>query len=65
MKTLKVTLIASVVGTGAWLTGLADSIWSSHPMLAVLILTIGTTVVLWFVWPEPHKSSDEARPLHE
>ena len=51
MKTLKVSLIASVVGTGLWLSGLASMIWPSHPMLAVLFLTIATTVGLWFAWP--------------
>jgi hypothetical protein len=55
MKTLKVTLIASAIGTGAWLSGLARMIWPSHPMLAVLFLTVATTVGLWLAWPEPHK----------
>jgi hypothetical protein len=55
MKTLKVSLIATVIGTGAWLSGLARMIWPSHPMWAVLFLTIATTVGLWFAWSEPHK----------
>jgi len=53
MKTLKVTLIASVVGTGAWLSGLASAISPSHPMLLVLFLTIAITVRLSYAWAEP------------
>lgn len=55
MKTLKVSLIATVIGTGAWLSGLAGMIWPSHPMLAVLFLTIATTVGLGLSWSEPNK----------
>ena len=54
MKTLIVTLAASVIGTGAWLSGLADTMWPSHQMLAVLFLTVAATVCLWFTWPRPH-----------
>lgn len=54
MKALKATLIASVIGTGAWLLGLARMVWPSHPMLVVLFLTIATYVVLRRAWTQPH-----------
>ena len=55
MKTLKVTLIGTVFGTGLWFSGLAHMIWPPHPMLAVLFLTIAATVGLWYAWPVPRQ----------
>ncbi len=55
MKTLKVSLIASVIGIGAWMLGLMRAIWPAHPQLAAFFLTLGITFVLMYVWPEPEK----------
>jgi hypothetical protein len=55
MKTLKVSLLASAIGTGAWLLGLTNKMWPEHPQWAVFFLTMGALVVLWYVWPEPQK----------
>jgi hypothetical protein len=55
MKTLKASLLASAIGTGAWMLGVANKIWPAHPQWAVFFLTIAATVVLLFVWPEPAK----------
>ena len=44
--TWKATLIGTVVGTGAWLQGIGDRIWPSHPQLAVFFLTFVVTVVM-------------------
>ncbi len=44
MKTLKVSLIASLIGTavglGAWAFGLGQIIWPAHPQMASFLLTI-------------------------
>ena len=55
MKTLKASLVASAIGTSAWLLGLAQKMWPAHPQWAVFFLTIGATVVLFYAWPEPQK----------
>ena len=55
MRTLKVSLLASAIGTGAWLLGLTNKIWPAHPQWAVFFLTIGALVVLLYVWPEAEK----------
>ena len=55
MKTLKASLVASAIGTGAWMLGLTRAIWPAHPQLAVFFLTIAATLVLVYVWPEPEK----------
>ena len=39
-STLIATLIASAAGTAAWLFGLSQTIWPSHPMIVTFILTI-------------------------
>ncbi len=55
MKTLKASLLASAIGTVAWLLGVTRKIWPAHPQWAVFFLTIGATVVLMYVLPEPEK----------
>jgi len=56
MKTLKASLFASVIGTGAWMFGLPHKIWPAHPQWAVFSITIAATVLLLYVWPEPGES---------
>lgn len=55
MKTLKVTLAATGIGTavglGAWLSGLGDILWPAHPQLASFLLTLATTIVIQIAWP--------------
>jgi len=55
MKTLKVSLAASAMGTGAWILGLTRKVWPAHPLWAAFFLTIGATVLFMYVWPEPGK----------
>jgi hypothetical protein len=55
MKTLKASLLASAIGTGAWMLGLTHKIWPAHPQWAVFFLTIGATAVLIYVLPESQK----------
>lgn len=55
MKTLKASLIASAIGTGAWMLGLTRVMSPAHPQLAVFFLTLGATVVLMYAWPGPQK----------
>ncbi|HTZ97104.1 MAG TPA: hypothetical protein VMB18_11940 [Terriglobales bacterium] len=53
MKTLKASLAASVIGTGAWMLGFTRAMWPAHPQLAVFFLTVAATFVLLYIWPEP------------
>ncbi len=55
MKTLKASLIASGIATGAWLLGLTTTLRPAHPQWAVFFLTIGATAVLMYILPEPQK----------
>jgi hypothetical protein len=56
MKTLKASLMASVIGTAASLLGLTRKIWPAHPQWALVFVTVGATFVLLYVWPEPGDS---------
>ena len=52
MKTLKASLWASAIGTGAWMLGLTKMIWPAHPQWAVVFVTIAATFILLYVWPD-------------
>ena len=53
MKTLKASLLASAIGTAAWMLGLTHKIWPAHPQWAVFLLTIAATFVSLYAWPQP------------
>jgi hypothetical protein len=54
MKTLKVSLIATLIGTavglGAWMLGLGRVLWPAHPQMASFLLTLVTTIVIQTSW---------------
>jgi hypothetical protein len=50
-STLAATLIATAVGIGAWLFGLAKAIWPNHPQVAALLITIVVGLVVRQLWP--------------
>jgi hypothetical protein len=54
MKTLKVSLIATLIGTavgsGSWVFGLGRIMWYAHPQLACFMLTLATTIVIQRTW---------------
>jgi len=55
MRTLKVSLIASLIGTavglGSWVFGVGQIIWPSHPQFACFLLTLVATIVIQITWP--------------
>jgi hypothetical protein len=55
MRTLKISLIASsigsAVGLGAWAFGLGNLIWPGHSQMACFLLTLVTTIVIQIIWP--------------
>jgi hypothetical protein len=55
MKTLEITLIASLIGTavglGSWMLGLGRIMWPAHPQMACFLLTLATTIVIQVAWP--------------
>ena len=55
MKTRKVSLIASLIGTavglGSWVYGLGQTMWPAHPQMVSFLLTFVTTIVIQIAWP--------------
>ena len=55
MRTLKITLIATLIATAVsfWAggLGLTQKIWPEHPQLAGFFLTLVTCIVVQLVWP--------------
>jgi hypothetical protein len=66
MKTLKVSLIASLIGTavglGSWIFGLGRLIWPAHPQMASFLLTLVTTIVIQFSWPKLVETPSQPSP---
>ena len=56
MKTLKASLLGSVIGTAAWMLGLTRTIWPAHPQWALFFLTLIASIVLRYIWSEPGES---------
>jgi hypothetical protein len=56
MRTWKITLVATLIGTvvgfWAWEFDWTRMLWPSHPQLAGVFLTIITTVVVQLIWPK-------------
>jgi hypothetical protein len=55
MRTLKISLIASVIATVAsfWVAelGVAQKIWPEHPQMAGFLITLITAIVVQIAWP--------------
>jgi hypothetical protein len=56
-STLAATLIATAVGVGVWLTGIARAIWPAHPHLAAFMITIVTGIVVKQTWTAANRST--------
>ena len=56
MRTLKITLIATLIATAAsfWAQGLGllQKLWPEHPQLAGFFLTLVTCILVQVVWPK-------------
>jgi hypothetical protein len=55
MRTLKVSLIASSIGTavglGSWVFGIGRIVWPAHPQFACFLLTLVATIAIQISWP--------------
>jgi hypothetical protein len=55
MKTLKISLIATVAATAAWYLRIPQTIWPAHPQMADLLLALVTCVLLEVAWKNARK----------
>jgi len=55
MKTLKITVVATIAGTLAWWLRLPHKIWPAHPYLADVLLSLALCFLLQFAWSDAKK----------
>jgi hypothetical protein len=57
MKTLKISLVATIAASLGWWLRLPHKIWPEHPRFTDFLLALGLCIVLQVVWPDPDKKS--------
>jgi len=55
MRTLKISVVATIAALLAWWLGFAQKIWPAHPQFADLLLALTLCIVLQVTWPNPAK----------
>ena len=60
MKTLKISLVATIAVTVAWWLRLPHKFWPSHPYLADAVIAVLLCVVLQAVWTDPKAESTKS-----
>ncbi len=56
MKTLKITVVATLAAALAWWTHVPHHLWPEHPQLALFFLTLVLCVLLQFAWTDSKTS---------
>jgi hypothetical protein len=59
LRTFKISLIASVIGTLAWFVGLSELVWPKHPFVAVLLITTLSYYVVSYYWDAASRGNAE------
>ena len=62
MKTLKITVVATVAATLGWWLRLPHKLWPAHPYLADTFMALVLCIVLQVVWTDPRAESKKERP---
>lgn len=53
MKTLKISVVATLASILAWRLRIPRAVWPAHPRIADFILAIITCVILQIAWTDP------------
>jgi len=61
MKTLQISVIATVAATAAWYFHIPQTIWPAHPQLADVLLALVTCVLLQVA--RTKEKSEKKKPL--
>jgi hypothetical protein len=52
MKTLKITIVATLASTLAWWVGVPQHVWPSHPIVADTLLAVIVYYVVLYAWSD-------------
>jgi ABC-type Fe3+-siderophore transport system permease subunit len=55
MKTLKISIVATIAAMLALWLCVANRIWPAHPQFAVFLLALVIGIVLQVTWPKPNE----------
>jgi len=57
MKTLKISVVATIALTLAWWLRIPHRMWPAHPVLADLLMGLALCALLQVVWVEPRTAT--------
>ena len=57
MKSLKISLLATIAATAAWFLCIPQAIWPAHPQIADALLALVSCVLLQVAWTNAEKKS--------
>jgi hypothetical protein len=61
MKTLKISLVATLASILAWRLRFPHRIWPAHPQLADFLLALIMCLVLQFAWSDPRAETKKEK----
>ena len=53
MKTLKISVVATVAMAVAWWLRIPQRLWPAHPLVADVLMSLFLCVLLQILWTEP------------
>lgn len=59
MKTVKISVVATVASILAWAVHVPQIVWPAHPRFADFLMALGLCIILQVVWADPAKSKNE------
>lgn len=57
MKTLKISVVATMAALLAWELGIPQKVWPAHPAFADFLLTLIITLVIQFSWANAKRNA--------
>jgi len=61
MKTLKISVVATIATVLAWVVRLPQKMWPGHPQMAAFFLALILCLALQFVWTEGKPETSTAK----
>lgn len=65
LRTLKISLVATIASVLAWFLHLPQKVWPDHPQFADFLLAVVLCIVLQFIWTDTPAGPKPANPKNE